>query len=80
MSFLSFQEFLTYFSKDITMLAHSGQLEGYLKQYVDFCSISIISSPICLNCTGSMRTCMSECRSLPVFIGLRMANIDRFIT
>ena len=30
MSFLSFQEFLTYFSKDITMLA--------LKQYVDFCS------------------------------------------
>ena len=38
MSFLSFQEFLTYFSKDITMLAHSGQLEGYLKQYVDFCS------------------------------------------
>ena len=38
MSFLSFQEFLTYFSKDMTMLAHSGQLEGYLKQYVDFCS------------------------------------------
>lgn len=37
MSFLSFQEFLKYFSKDIAMLQHSEQLELYLKQYKDFC-------------------------------------------
>ncbi len=37
MSFLSFQEFLTYFSKDMSSLFHSGQLDEYLKQYVDFC-------------------------------------------
>lgn len=37
MSFLSFQEFLSYFSKDMTMLFHTDQLELYLKQYVAFC-------------------------------------------
>ena len=38
MSFLSFQEFLKYFSMELSMLQQKEQLEQYLPQYMEFCT------------------------------------------